>query len=218
MKFKKAVLAVACSGALVVGSVAATMAYLTDEDTARNTFTVGNVAIHLDETDYDNSNQRGDCTDCVDTGRDHQNAYKLIPNCEYAKDPTVTVKDGSEESFVRILVTINEQADLDAICEANGLTTMDFFGGVSSDWILDNVTKGNDDTRTYEFRHEVTVTALNGDVVLDDLFETVKVPSSITDEQLATIQGLEINVVAQAIQAAGFNGSADAAWDAWPAS
>ena len=46
------VLLLACSAVLLVClSVGATLAYLTSNDTVVNTFTVGKVAITLDETD-----------------------------------------------------------------------------------------------------------------------------------------------------------------------
>ena len=50
-KFMKALAIVACAAILVVGSVAATLAYLTDKtSTVENTFTAGNISITLEET------------------------------------------------------------------------------------------------------------------------------------------------------------------------
>ena len=40
------------------------------------------------------------------------NSYKLMPGTTYTKDPTVTVKAGSEESYVRMKVTFNNAAAL----------------------------------------------------------------------------------------------------------
>ncbi len=51
MKKFKALLVVACALLLVAASVFGTMAYLTSTDTVTNTFTVGSVAIKLDEAD-----------------------------------------------------------------------------------------------------------------------------------------------------------------------
>ena len=56
-KTKKALLLSLCAVMLVTASVLGTMAYLTSTDEVVNTFTVGNVAITLDETDVDNSTQ-----------------------------------------------------------------------------------------------------------------------------------------------------------------
>lgn len=205
---RKGLLLTLCAVLLVVASVLGTMAYLTSQDTVTNTFTVGDVKITLDEAKVDGNGQAltGDNAKRVDN-----NSYKLLPGHTYDKDPTVTVLKGSEESYVRMLVTINEQADLDAIFAPNGLPLNSFFGGISTDWTLTNETENTDDTRTYEFRYNSTVAAPDEDVVLDDLFESITVPGTITNAELATIEGLEITVVAQAIQADGF-ANAEAAW------
>lgn len=103
MKTKsKALLLTLCAVLLVAASVLGTMAYLTSTAKVENTFTVGKVEITLDETDVTNP-----------TGpRVTENSYKLMPGTTYTKDPTVTVKAGSEESYVRMKVTFNNAAAL----------------------------------------------------------------------------------------------------------
>ena len=107
MKTKsKALLLTLCAVLLVAASVLGTMAYLTSSDTVTNTFTVGKVEIKLDETDVTNP-----------TGpRVQANSYKLMPGTTYTKDPTVTVKAGSEESYVRMKVTFNNATEIIALC------------------------------------------------------------------------------------------------------
>lgn len=107
MKTKsKALLLTLCAVLLVAASVLGTMAYLTSTDTVTNTFTVGKVEIKLDETDVTNP-----------TGpRVKANSYKLMPGTTYTKDPTVTVKAGSEESYVRMKVTFNNAKEIIALC------------------------------------------------------------------------------------------------------
>ena len=107
MKTKsKALLLTLCAVLLVAASVLGTMAYLTSTDTVTNTFTVGKVEIKLDETDVTNP-----------TGpRVKANSYKLMPGTTYTKDPTVTVKAGSEESYVRMKVTFNNATKIIALC------------------------------------------------------------------------------------------------------
>ena len=107
MKTKsKALLLTLCAVLLVAASVLGTMAYLTSTDTVTNTFTVGKVEIKLDETDVTNP-----------TGsRVQANSYKLMPGTTYTKDPTVTVKAGSEESYVRMKVTFNNAKAIIALC------------------------------------------------------------------------------------------------------
>lgn len=107
MKTKsKALLLTLCAVLLVAASVLGTMAYLTSTDTVTNTFTVGKVEIKLDETDV--TNQTGP--------RVQANSYKLMPGTTYTKDPTVTVKAGSEESYVRMKVTFNNATKIIALC------------------------------------------------------------------------------------------------------
>ena len=112
----KALLMSLCAVLLVAASVLGTMAYLTDSKDVKNTFTVGNVAIKLDEAKVDEmgnwvKNQDGTLADRVT-----QNAYKLLPNHTYVKDPTVTVKTPSVDSYVRMKVTFNKASALIAMC------------------------------------------------------------------------------------------------------
>ena len=103
MKTKsKALLLTLCAVLLIAASVLGTRAYLTSTAKVENTFTVGKVEIKLDETDVTNPNGP----------RVKANSYKLMPGTTYTKDPTVTVKAGSEESYVRMKVTFNNAAAL----------------------------------------------------------------------------------------------------------
>ena len=90
---------------VIAMSVAGTMAYLTSNDEVVNTFTVGKVAITLDEADVDNST--------ADKDRDKANAYNLIPGHVYTKDPTVHVDPVSEDSWVFVKV-VNGIANYEA--------------------------------------------------------------------------------------------------------
>lgn len=209
---KKAIIAALCAVMLVVGSVAGTMAYLTSTDEVVNTFTVGNVQIKLDEakanadgTLYDNGATRVDA-----------NSYKLLPGRTYKKDPMVTVLEGSENSYVKMTVTFSKAAELDAIFTPTGADMTSIFNGYdSTNWIYKGNTKDTGaNTRTYEFWYKATVAAPADDVALDALFDSITVPGSITNTQLATIKGMTITVNAYAIQADGF-ANAEAAWAAY---
>lgn len=70
------------------------------------------------------------------------------------------------------------------------------------------------DTLTYIFYYRETVGAPDGDVKLPVLFNSITVPEWATGEQLAKLEGFEINVVAEAIQAGSF-ANAGAAWAAF---
>jgi len=210
MKTKsKALLLTLCAVLLITASVLGTMAYLTSKDAVNNTFTVGKVEITLDETKV-----KTDGTAFDPAARVKANEYHLIPGHVYIKDPTVTIKEGSENSYIRMIVTINEQADLDAIFAPAGLNLTEVFGGyVPENWILFEE-KEILDTRSYEFRYKETVAAPTADVVLPDLFNTITLPGTVTGTQLATLDNLKIDVVAHAIQADGF-ATADVAWLAY---
>ncbi len=70
----KALALTLCAVLLVVGSVMGTMAYLTSKDSVENTFTVGNVAITLDEAKVET-----DGTEVSDADRVKENSYNLVP-------------------------------------------------------------------------------------------------------------------------------------------
>ncbi len=112
MKTKsKALLLTLCAVLLVAASVLGTMAYLTSTDTVTNTFTVGKVEIKLDEAKV-----TADGIPVESAARVTENSYKLMPGNTYTKDPTVTVKAGSEASYVRMKVTFNNATKIIALC------------------------------------------------------------------------------------------------------
>ena len=195
-------------------AVGMTLAYLTSTDRVVNTFTVGNVQIKLDEAKVNL-----DGTPVQDADRVKANSYKLIPGHTYTKDPTVTVLSGSESSYIKMTVTFTEAAALDAIFAPNGADLTEIFNGYNpANWIYKGNTENNN-TRTYEFWYKEVVPAVPAtaeDVALDALFDSITVPHTITNDQLATIQGMTITVNAYAIQADGFQ-TPEAAWAAYNA-
>lgn len=206
-KTRKILAMMACAVLLVCISVGATVAYLTSTDTVTNTFTVGKVSIKLDEA---KANTDGTLVEGAD--RVKANSYKLLPGHTYNKDPMVTVLKGSESSYIKLNVVVTKSTELDDI-SVDLLTT--FRGYDSTNWIY----KGNTEdttanTRTYEFWYKETVAAPDADVALDALFDQIVVPGTITNAQLATIEGMTITITAHAIQADGFADAA-AAWAAY---
>ena len=212
MKTKsKALLLTLCAVLLVAASVMGTMAYLTSTDKVENTFTVGKVAIKLDEAKVDT-----DGTPVTPADRVKATSYKLLPGHTYNKDPMVTVLSGSEAGYIKMTVTFSEASALDAIFAPTGADLTSIFNGYdSTNWIYKGNTKdATANTRTYEFWYKETVGAPTADVALDALFDSITVPGTITNEQLATIEGMTITVNAYAIQADGF-ANAEAAWAAY---
>ena len=212
-KLKKTLVLVCCAALLVCISVGATLAYLTSKtDVVQNTFTVGDVEIILDETDVDLYGVKDGETRVI------ANEYKLLPGHTYIKDPMVTVKANSEESYIRMFVTITDYADVKAVFGEDFLPEKFVNGWDSTTWVSTNVVSVDSEknTATYEFRYKETVNTLDGqDLELDPLFDEIFVPGTVDNDALAKLEDMQINIVAYAIQADGFGGSADAAWDAY---
>lgn len=88
-----AAIAVMLVAALVVGG---TLAYFTDKSGPKeNTFTVGNVKIDLTETAW-NANE----------------SHTLVPGKFYDKNPTITVKEGSQDAYVFLKLDLNKYVSL----------------------------------------------------------------------------------------------------------
>lgn len=231
------VLAIALVFAVAVGG---TVAYLTSTANVKNTFTVGSVNIKLDEAKV-----TPDGKAVTPAERVTANDYKLMPGHVYTKDPTVTVLNGSEESYVRMKVTFNNAAAIIAMCtdpeygdEVTGVENafplirmVNFVEANAAKWdgiIPDNMVETGEllanpkyfvkdnDTLTFYFYYNEKVAAPNADKVLETLFDSIKVPEWVTADQLNKLNDFQINVVAEAIQADGFD-DADAAWAAFNA-
>ena len=210
-KMKKFALIAACAMLLVCVTIGATVAYLTADDKVVNTFTVGTVNIKLDEAKVDTDGKAIEPEERV-----KENRYKLLPGHTYDKDPTVTVLEGSEPSYIKMTVTFSKASELDAIFAPTGAELTSIFNGYdAANWTYKGNTKdAAANTRTYEFWYKETVGAPDANVALDALFDSITVPGTITKEDLAKIEGMTITVNAYAIQADGF-ANADAAWAAY---
>ncbi len=189
-KTKKIVALVLAAVMLVCTTVAATVAYLTaNTGVVNNTFTVGSVAIELDETDVDLYGVEDGQT------RVKANQYKLIPGHNYVKDPEVRVVAGSEQSYVFIKVT-------------NGIEDIEATTNTIADQIEENKwlpLAGEENVYYYETvvdaREELKTLPVFGEF-------TVATDASVTGYETATIK-----IDAYAVQADGFADAA-AAWGA----
>lgn len=148
MKTKsKALILSVCAVLLVAATVLVTMAFLTSTDSVNNTFTVGKVAITLDEAKVDEMG----VVDTTATSRVKANTYKLIPGHTYVKDPTVHVSSDSEESwlFVKLengLVNIIDNTTIEDQMKANGWTAVTDKTGV---YAYKNIVKANDNVPVF---------------------------------------------------------------------
>lgn len=211
MKKSKVLITILCAVLLVTVSVLGTLAYLTSQDEVVNTFTVGKVKISLDEAAVN-----VDGTEIPGADRVKENNYHLIPGQTYVKDPTLTVKAKSEDSYVRMLLTLNCTDEFDAIYTPDkaDLTTI-FNGYDATNWVYETVTRDTaKNTITYEFRYKEIVAKSATDTKLDALFDSITVPSIFDSADMESIANLKITVVGHAIQATGFV-DADDAWTAF---
>ena len=88
---KKGWISLAALTLVLCCAIGGTLAWLTDRtDPVTNTFTIGDINITLEETPAE---------------------YKMVPGNEISKDPTVTVKGGSEACWLFVLVEKSENFD-----------------------------------------------------------------------------------------------------------
>ena len=137
----------------------------------------------------------------------------------------MTVLAGSEESYVRILVTINKMSQLKAIFGNDFLPGNYVEGWDETKWPCVSIKDNGDNTATYEFRYFDTVNTVGAtdDLELPALFTKFTLPGELVDgEDLKTLQpdaatndpGLQIKAVGHAIQRSQLD-TADAAWAAF---
>lgn len=195
---RKALLLTFCAVLLVVASVLGTIAYLTANDKVTNTFTVGQVAINLDEAKV---NPDGSPVEGV--ARVKENSYKLLPGHEYTKDPTVHVNAVSENSWIFVKVengiaayeanTTDYKQIADQITE-NGWTALDGVANVYYKSYAQNAT--------------------GADLVVFKNFKVSDTANTVDGWANIIEKSTKVIVNAYAIQADGFETAKDA-WDAF---
>lgn len=192
---KKLLLAVCCAALLVCVSIGATVAYLTSKDTVTNTFTVGKVAITLDEAKV-----TADGTEVEGADRVKANSYKLMPGHEYKKDPTVHVTAGSEACYVFVKV----ENGISAIETTESGKTITEQITIDKGW-----TALTGETGVY-YKEWKT-----GDATDLVVFENFTIADTVKDTNLAEItKDTKIEITAYAIQKDGFENNVAGAWDA----
>lgn len=220
-----------CAVMLVVGSVWATLAYLTSSAAVSNVFTVGDVKLHMYETKVTPDGKPVTVIPAGEMKNTDTNSYHLVPGGHYTKDPTIYVDGGSEESylFVRLrndLKTIEKQGDPDNPTILEQLK--------KKGWLEIERAASNVDAVFVYVGEEVTQTAdqffaadkkakLVGGVderVPYDVFESFTLADKV--DNLTSFGGARVAIVAYAIQAnlPGYNdsdevGTKEAVTHAW---
>lgn len=223
MKTKsKALLLTLCAVLLVTASVLGTMAFLTSTASVENTFTVGSVKITLDEAKVTTDGEPVE-----GAARVTENSYKLMPGHTYTKDPTIHVDAASEDCFIRAKVTLTNAKEWVAIATKYADNKVENIIKGTDDniwWVSQPAVDNEKNTVTYTFVYKneshtdelgkrIWTSTDSKDLVL---FNEIAIPGGLTNDELAAVGSSKITVVAEAIQADGFETEA-AAWAAFDA-
>ena len=188
-KLRRILLTVCSAALLVCVTVGATVAYLTSTTgPVTNTFTVGKVAITLDEADVDVDGVVEKNVDGTDKDRVNANEYKLIPGHTYTKDPTVHVSAGSEDCWLFVKVV-------------NGISGIEADTKIATQMANNGWTLVEEDSNVYAYKTKVPA---NTDVPVFSSFTIAN------DADVSSYSNATITITAYAVQADGFASSADA--------
>ena len=177
---------IAC-GLVVSVAVGSTVAYLTDAETATNTFTVGKVQIDLEEPGY--------------PGNDSDEVKNIIPNQEIVKDPQIE-NTGSNDALAFLRVEIPQEMFTDGDDGTGAQKKQDLFRlkGVSDQWELlrtETVTREDGKAKTsYVYGYKKT---LGKGATTDKLFQKVQMKNAVESDLSGNVE--DIVVTACAIQA-----------------
>lgn len=205
MKKSKAILMVVCAMLLVAASVMGTLAYLTSQASVTNTFSVGKVAITMDEADVDEYGYLILDDKQIPVDRVDNNTYKLMPGHTYTKDPIVYVDAASEDCYLFVKV-VNEIVAIEAVGDTTVAAQM-----AAKGWTCIDEANG---IYVYGSATAPTEVAASANI---HVFDTFTVADTVNNATLATYAGKTIVVTAYAIQADGFESKTAAdIWAAFP--
>lgn len=199
MKARKILVSLAALALVAAISIGGTIAYLTSTDKVENSFTVGKVAITLDESKVDING-----TAVTPAARVKANTYKLMPGHPYTKDPTVHVDADSEDSWIFVKVE-NGISDIEA-AEATGENA---YTPIAKQITNNGWTQLDGKTNIYYKKYTAGTT--DKDLAVFGNFKIADNAQDISGWGAAA--NAKITVTAYAVQADGFT-TAKAAWDA----
>ena len=219
MTKKRFVAILLCVTLVALAAIGATFAYLTDSKTVKNTFTVGDVKIKLDETNV--NAPEGD--------RVTSNTYNVYPGAVVTKDPIVH-NTGKNGAYVRAVVTSEDGMNWLGLYNENVWTAPQeaafnamINNTLGDGWELVDIAydMSGPNHPTSDFVATLKYTnVLEAGKDTTAMFSQIAFPTKLTGNDVTSRidQNGEfgINVVAQAIQADGFETWEDAfaAYDA----
>lgn len=179
-KLRTKILATAgCVLAALCLTIQPTLAWLSSlTDPVINTFSSGYVSISMDETAV-NSEGRA----LKNEPRTLENTYKYVPGAVVDKDPTVTVKAGSEPCYI-------------FACVENGAPEY-FSMDINSSWRKIAEESG---TTIYEYDGIVDASVSSDPVTLEPVFQHVTISDQLTSEVAQALGDRYVVVTAYAIQ------------------
>lgn len=201
---KKTIAIVALVVLVAVASVLGTLAYLTSTAKVENTFTMGDVKIKLDETDV--KNPKGN--------RVTENDYEVYPGAVVTKDPIVH-NVGANGAYIRATVNVCNWMNLVGAYYPDFKETFPnegyraalnlLVGELGEGWSVVGVEAGD----VFTIGQFDAKFILKYDGVLESgkdttaMFQTVTIPAGIDNANTESFN--YVNVVAQAMQANGFD-------------
>lgn len=182
---KKLIIAVVALSLALVGVVGGTLAWLSaTSETVTNTFTYGTITIKLEETKGDEQTDGSILFS------------RVLPGAKVAKDPTVTVVEGSEKCYVYVLI----DNQLKGSAEYNIMST----------WIEVKTT----DTKTL-YRYSEVVDAISAEKELP-VFTQLTFSEELNADNIPGLANKNVIITAYAHQADNTDmATANAAAESW---
>lgn len=185
--------------AMAIG-VGGTIAYFTSTTAdVQNTFTVGNVAITLDEADVTYANDKWTAGEDRVQSNTYENVY---PGAHLPKDPTIHVAADSQDAYVAMKVVISKAAAWKALAEdhasLNNLETV-FEGYTEANWTKIAATEQGDNL-VYVYMWEQGKVSANADLTL---FTAMNIPAELSSQEIETLDGFTVTATGYAVQAQG---------------
>lgn len=199
-------------------SVFTTLALLQDAQTVTNTFTTGDVKITLLEADLDENGEKQ-----YDGGEELRSAdgndYQIFPSKSYIKDPQIT-NIGSEDAYfgARIIVKATDgnttEDAVKAVVTKIGIDKLLGTDGLganidSSVW-FDAKAAYYDDEKD-QIIYTLYSTKTYAEDAAEFLFTTLNVSDKLTNDQIATLNNVDIVIEAYAVQTETFAEETDPA-------
>lgn len=212
---KKKIIVTALVVCIFVLSIAsATIAYFTDTKDITNTFTVGNVAIKLDENkviqDATTGNYVANGSERTTEGINIPTS--LFPKQTISKDPTIT-NTGSESAYFGAVITIKNGAEKVDGADVSKMLTFDGDTNVVdtkavkvNKFLSDLINSGANVTYVKEggaVKIYIVVDAAQAKNDAVVLFKGVNISATWDNKEMANLSDLEIAVAAYAVQTAG---------------